>query len=140
MIFIVLVLLYRLLPARRLSWRWQLPGALFGTIVIELLKRGFELWARYSAGVSALPRSLFSVVLLLIWMGFFGQAILYGAAVNVVLHRRRRHLPLFPAPPDAPADHAQPPTASGSEQASTAGRDGAAGERQRDPSPSRRRG
>jgi len=103
MIFIVLTLLYRLLPARRVSWRWQLPGALFGTIVIELLRRGFVVWANRSAGVSALPRSLLSVVLLLIWLGLFGQAILYGAALNVVLHRRRRGLPLQPPGPLPPS-------------------------------------
>jgi uncharacterized BrkB/YihY/UPF0761 family membrane protein len=36
---------------------------------------------------------------LLAWMGFLGQAILYGAALNVVLDRRRRRLPLHPTAP-----------------------------------------
>lgn len=103
MILLLLMLLYRLLPARKLSLRRQLPGAIFGTIVIELLRRGFVLWANRSAGVSVLPRSLFSVVLLLIWLGLFGQAILYGAAVNVVAHRRRRGLPLQPPGPRSPS-------------------------------------
>jgi membrane protein len=123
MILILLVLLYRLLPARRLSWRWQIPGALFGTVVIELLKEGFELWARYSAGVSALPRSLLSVVLLLVWLGFFGQAILYGAALNVVLHRRRHHLALFPPPPGASATDGTPPPSEAEAEAEAAGVD-----------------
>jgi uncharacterized BrkB/YihY/UPF0761 family membrane protein len=37
-----------------------------------------------------------SVVLLLVWLGFFGQLILYGAALNVVLDRRRNGLPVLP--------------------------------------------
>jgi uncharacterized BrkB/YihY/UPF0761 family membrane protein len=29
-------------------------------------------------------------VLLLVWLGFFGQLVLYGAALNVELDRRRK--------------------------------------------------
>jgi membrane protein len=98
---LVLLLLYRLLPARRHSWLSQLPGALFGAVGFYLLKRAFDFWAGHSAGIAALPRSLVSVVLLLLWLGFFGQLILYGAALNVVLDRRRHGLPLLPEEPAA---------------------------------------
>jgi membrane protein len=93
---IVLLLLYRFLPARRQSWLSQVPGALFGGIGFYVLKRGFDLWASHSAGIGALPRSLVSVTLLLVWLGFFGQLILYGAALNVVLDRRHRGEPIMP--------------------------------------------
>ena len=96
---ILLLLLYRLLPARRHSWLSQLPGAVFGALGFEVLKWGFRLWADHSAGISALPRSFVSVVLLLVWLGFFGQLILYGAALNVVWDRQRRREPLLPDPP-----------------------------------------
>src|SRR6266498_1316228 len=79
---VLLLLLYRLLPARRHSWLSQVPGALLGAGGVELLKRGFALWTEQSAGVAALPRSLLSVVLLLIWLGLFAQLVLYGAALN----------------------------------------------------------
>ena len=97
LLFLVLLLLYRVLPARRLSWRSQLPGALFATAGIELLERAFTLWAQHSAGVGVLPRSVVSVVLLLVWLGFFGQVVLYGAAFNVVRDRQRRGESPFPA-------------------------------------------
>jgi len=96
---IVLLLLYRLLPARRQGWLSQLPGAGFGAVGFYLLKRGFDYWASQSAGIGALPRSLVSVVLLLVWLGFFGQLILYGAALNVVLDRRGRGEPIMPKAP-----------------------------------------
>ena len=100
---VVLLLLYRLLPARRHSWPSQVPGAIFGAIGFWLLKRAFDLWASHSAGIGVLPRSLVSVTLLLVWLGFFGQLILYGAALNVVLDRRHRGEPILPEPP-APTD------------------------------------
>ncbi len=103
---VLLLLLYRLLPARRHSWLSQVPGALLGAGGVELLKRGFALWTEQSAGVAALPRSLLSVVLLLIWLGLFGQLVLYGAALNVVLDRRRLHLPLLPESPARQQDPA----------------------------------
>jgi membrane protein len=96
---VVLLLLYRLLPARRHSWSSQVPGAVFGAVGFYLLKRAFDFWAGHSAGIASLPRSLVSVVLLLVWLGFFGQIILYGAALNVVLDRRRQGLPALPDPP-----------------------------------------
>jgi membrane protein len=96
---VVLLLLYRLLPARPHSWPSQVPGAVFGGIGFWLLKRGFDFWASHSAGIGALPRSLVSVTLLLVWLGFFGQLILYGAALNVVLDRRHRGAPIMPEPP-----------------------------------------
>jgi uncharacterized BrkB/YihY/UPF0761 family membrane protein len=39
------------------------------------------------------------VVLLLVWLGFFGHLILYGAAINVVRDRQQRGEPLLPNPP-----------------------------------------
>ncbi|HEY3142371.1 MAG TPA: YihY/virulence factor BrkB family protein [Acidimicrobiales bacterium] len=87
-LFVVVILLYRLLPARPLTWRSQLPGAAFATVGAELLKRGFALWADRSSGIETLPRSLVSVVLLLVWLGIFSQLILYGAALNVARARR----------------------------------------------------
>jgi membrane protein len=93
---VVLLLLYRFLPARKQSWLRELPGAVFGGIGFYVLKRGFDYWASHSAGIGALPRSLVSVTLLLVWLGFFGQLILYGAALNVVLDRRRQGEPIFP--------------------------------------------
>jgi membrane protein len=104
---VVLLLLYRLLPARRHSWLSQVPGAIVGGAGFYLLKRGFDYWASHSAGIAALPRSLVSVTLLLVWLGFFGQLILYGAALNVVLDRRRRGEPILPQPPDDEAGDAR---------------------------------
>ncbi|CAN5308553.1 hypothetical protein BH20ACT24_BH20ACT24_08390 [soil metagenome] len=95
-VFTVLLLMYRLLPARKLTWRSQVPGAILGAVGLEALKRGFALWAQRSAGVSALPRSLLSVVLLLVWLGFFSQLILYGAALNVVRGRRAAGISVMP--------------------------------------------
>lgn len=122
-LFVVLVLLYRLLPARRLSWTSQVPGALFATAGMELLKRGFAFWADRSGGIATLPRSLVSVVLLLVWLGFFSQLILYGAALNVTRRRRPADGPCLtgtaddpdPDPGPAPSVHrvdAELPTAS----------------------------
>ena len=81
---VVLLVLYCALPARRHAWSTQVPGAVFAAVGIELLKGGFSVWARHSAGLAALPRSALSGVLLLVWFGLLSQLILYGAALNVV--------------------------------------------------------
>src|ERR687891_683192 len=111
-LFLVLLLLYRALPARRLTLGSQMRGAIVGALSIELLKRAFAFWAENSAGISVLPRSLVSVVLLLVWLGFFGQVILYGAAINVVRDRKRRGGSLFPPDrvPTGPLSQVRPTT------------------------------
>lgn len=95
-VFMVFLVMYRLLPACKLTWRSQVPGAILGAVGLEALKRGFAFWAQRSAGISALPRSLLSVVLLLVWLGFFSQLILYGAALNVVRNRRAAGISILP--------------------------------------------
>lgn len=96
-LFLVLLAVYRFLPARRLTWKSQVPGAVFGALGIEALKRAFTFWAQHSAGIAAVPRTLLSVVILLVWLGLFSQIVLYGAALNVVRDRKRRGA--APGPP-----------------------------------------
>ena len=96
-LFLVLLAVYRFLPARRLTWKGQIPGAVLGAAGIEALKRGFTFWAQHSAGIAAVPRTLLSVVILLIWLGLFSQIVLYGAALNVVRERKKRGA--SPGPP-----------------------------------------
>ncbi len=86
-LLILILLLYQVLPARAQAWRSQLPGAVFATLGIEALRGAFSFWARHSSGVATLPRSVLSVVLVLVWLGLVSQFILYGAAVNVVRSR-----------------------------------------------------
>ncbi|MGH2731622.1 MAG: YihY/virulence factor BrkB family protein [Actinomycetota bacterium] len=90
-LFVLLLVAYRVLPARPLSWRGQMPGAAFAAVGTELLKAAFGFWARHSAGIAALPRSMLSAVLVLLWLGFFSQVVLYGAALNAVLWKKREH-------------------------------------------------
>lgn len=97
-LFLVLLAVYRFLPARRLTWKSQIPGAMLGAVGIEALKRGFTFWAQHSAGIAAVPRTLLSVVILLIWLGLFSQIVLYGAALNVVRDRRKRGVSVAPPP------------------------------------------
>jgi membrane protein len=112
-LFLVFLMLYRLLPARPLTWRSQVAGAALGAVGVEVLKWGFAVWARQSAGLALLPRSLGSVVLLLVWLGLFSQLVLYGAALNVVMDRRRRGLPFLPGDePSAPGSGTGPAPAS----------------------------
>jgi membrane protein len=84
-LFLLLLVVYRMLPARPLTWRSQIPGAVLGAAGTELLKALFGFWARHSAGVAALPRSILSAVLVLLWLGFVSQVVLYGASLNAVL-------------------------------------------------------
>ena len=97
-LFAVLLAVYRFLPARRLTWKSQIPGAVFGALGIEALKRAFTFWTQHSAGIAALPRTLLSVVILLIWLGLFSQIVLYGAALNVVRDRKNKGAALGPPP------------------------------------------
>jgi membrane protein len=82
--FIMLAIIYKLVPFERLSWREVLPGAFVATSVIEL---GKELFAFYYGTISnydLIYGSLTSIIVLLLWLYVCARVVLYGTEVIFV--------------------------------------------------------
>ncbi len=82
------MLLYRVLPSQKLSFKAQLPGALFAAVGWLLFSFAFSLYIDNFANYSYIYGSLTAVVLLLLWLYACMAILLLGAEVNAYLLRR----------------------------------------------------
>lgn len=87
LLFTAIVALYRILPARRLRWRWVLPGA---SVALALwLGAGslFSLYLRHFNQYALTYGSLGGVVIAMIFFYILGIIFIFGAEVNAALAR-----------------------------------------------------
>lgn len=90
-IFIMFVLIYRYLPARRISWRIALVAGTFTSVVFELMKGAFAWYVANFANFS-MYGTLASLVLLVFWIYYASVVFILGGEVAQVydLGRIRR--------------------------------------------------
>lgn len=89
-LFLVLVVLYLLVPSRRMKFRAILPGVCFALAAFSLLFAGFSLYTEYFFRGSLVYGSISAVILLLLWMYFAGIILVLGAELNSALEERKR--------------------------------------------------
>ena len=87
------MLLYRVLPGQKLSFKAQFPGAVLAAVGWLLFSFAFSLYIQNFANYSFIYGSLTAVVLLLLWLYTCMVILLLGAEVNAYLLRRRRPIP-----------------------------------------------
>lgn len=93
--FLAFLLIYWLVPNRRLYFRYIWPGALLATVAFEGLKNGFTVYLSNFGNYEVVYGSLGSVVILLFWIFVTANILIYGgevaAEVPHVLHEEPRH-------------------------------------------------
>ena len=82
MIFVLLCLFYSLAPAKRVPLKDTLLGSLLCIVGLHAVSIGVGIYARISSRFSVLYGSIGAVIILLLWLYFFGICILLGALVN----------------------------------------------------------
>jgi membrane protein len=86
-VFLSCALIYRFgpdLPQRR-HWHWVSPGGAFGVLVWLGASYGFRLYLHFFNRYSAAYGSLGAVMILMLWLYFFGLAYLIGGEINAVI-------------------------------------------------------
>ena len=88
--FAFLVSIYYLLPNEKLAFREVLPGAVLGSILLQVSFQGLPLYVALSQREEALTlRALGAPVILLIWLYVMANVIVFGAEINWWLSRGR---------------------------------------------------
>ncbi|MEL7087344.1 MAG: YhjD/YihY/BrkB family envelope integrity protein, partial [Planctomycetota bacterium] len=82
--WLLLVLMYKLLPNAKVSFRSAVIGALVGAILWEASKWGFRFYVQRAVGYSALYGSLGLVPLFLLWIYLTWLVILFGLEISYV--------------------------------------------------------
>jgi len=90
-VFIFLFSIYYLLPNEKVTFRDVLPGAVLGSVLLQVSFQGLPLYVGLSQREEVLTlRALGAPVILLIWLYVMANVIVFGAEVNWWLSRPRR--------------------------------------------------
>jgi membrane protein len=88
-IFLMFVLIYRYLPARRIPWRIAIVAASFTALVWELLKSAFAWYVIYIANFATTYGYLATAVILVFWIYYSAVVFILGGEVGQVYELRR---------------------------------------------------
>ena len=84
-LFLALVVIYYIGPHVRTKFRYTVPGALFGAILLVQSTRIFEIYVSNFSSYGILYGSLGAVTILLIWLYLLGLLIICGGYINQAL-------------------------------------------------------
>ncbi len=88
--FLVFLVLYRYLPNRRASLKSQVPGAFFTAVSWSAFSYLFSLYFTFFPDFSIMYGSLSTLILVMVWLYFCMNLLLYGAEVNAYFEKQFR--------------------------------------------------
>lgn len=86
-LFVLILLLYYQLPARQGRFKDEIYGAGAAAAALILMTRIFSFYIKYISNMSYMYGGLTSIIVIIIWLYFCVQIILYGAQLNYYLKR-----------------------------------------------------
>jgi membrane protein len=88
-IFLLFLLLYKYVPARRVPWRMALTAAAFTAVCWELLKVGFAFYLTRIASFQSIYGGIATLVVVVLWFYYLSIVFVLGAEVAQVYEMRR---------------------------------------------------
>ncbi|MDO4773300.1 MAG: YihY/virulence factor BrkB family protein [Bacillota bacterium] len=86
--FFIVCLMYYVLPAKKLSFKNIMPGALFATPSIVIISNLFGIYINNFTRYSVVYGSLSSIILLMIFLFFCALLLILGEEINVIVRNR----------------------------------------------------
>lgn len=78
-------LIYKALPDKKLSFRRQIPGAIFATAGWLIFSYLFNIYINNFSNYSYIYGSLTAIILFMLWMYFCMIILLAGAELNIII-------------------------------------------------------
>ena len=94
MLFFVFLVLYRYLPNRRASLKSQVPGAFLTAVAWSVFSYLFSLYFTFFPDFSIMYGSLSTLILVMVWLYFCLNLLLYGAEINAYFESQFRQAKL----------------------------------------------
>ena len=86
--FIVFLLIYRLVPKHKVTFRSQIYGALFGAIALNVISFVFSIYLDIFKGFSITYGSLTTLMLVMMWVYACFYAVFLGAELNKTANKK----------------------------------------------------
>ena len=94
MLFFDFLVLYRYLPNRRASLKSQVPGAFLTAVAWSVFSYLFSLYFTFFPDFSIMYGSLSTLILVMVWLYFCMNLLLYGAEINAYFESQFRQAKL----------------------------------------------
>ncbi|SHN28157.1 YihY/virulence factor BrkB family protein [Gracilibacillus kekensis] len=88
--FIVLIMLYRLAPSKKVYFKHVYIGAIFATVFWQLTSLAFSYYVSSMGNYSATYGSLGGVIILMIWFYISGIIIITGGEINAEIESKHK--------------------------------------------------
>ncbi|WP_235808291.1 YihY/virulence factor BrkB family protein [Levilactobacillus senmaizukei] len=85
MVFLVLMILFYLVPSAKLKLRFVWPGALTATVGWLLLSQAFTLYIKYFIHNIDSYKTIGTFIVLMFWLDFTGLILMFGAVLNAAI-------------------------------------------------------
>ncbi|PKK39733.1 Inner membrane protein YihY, formerly thought to be RNase BN [Clostridiaceae bacterium JG1575] len=87
-IFVLFAIFYMFVPARRVKFRYAMPGAIFSALAFTLVSLGFKIYVNGFANYNRFYGSIGAVVILMFWFLLVSMIMVIGGALNSLLIER----------------------------------------------------
>ena len=92
LILVILLVMYKLFPNKKTTWREVFPGAILCAVLFEIARQLFFLYAGNLAQYNIIYGTLATVILFLIWIYYVAFIMILGAIFSSELQRLRKEL------------------------------------------------
>lgn len=82
----VFALFYKVLPAKKIKFLRQLPGAVFSAVGWMLCSYFFSIYIDFSQNISYMYGSLAGIILLMLWLYVCMNVLFIGSLINVLIY------------------------------------------------------
>ena len=89
-LFLVFLMLYKVLPNRKATFKSQIPGALIIAVAWSIFSYGFSFYFEIFPGFSNMYGNLATIILVMVWLDICMNLLLYGAEINAYFEKEFR--------------------------------------------------
>lgn len=89
-LFLVFLMLYKVLPNRKATFKSQIPGALIIAVAWSIFSYGFSFYFEIFPGFSNMYGNLATIIMVMLWLYICMNLLLYGAEINAYFEKEFR--------------------------------------------------
>ena len=89
-LFVVFLMLYKVLPNRKATFKSQIPGAFIRAVAWSVFSYGFSFYFEIFPGFSNMYGNLATIIMVMMWLYICMNLLLYGAEINAYFEKEFR--------------------------------------------------